>query len=98
MHGQQQQTRSQTLLEGIGRWIHAAAEKYRRIWEALVSLAVPLHKCSWEKVFLPLDKSDIIGLTSMDETDKSEGRRKLTWIWNIQGMEITNDKKIHNGQ
>jgi hypothetical protein len=98
MRGQQQQTRSQTLLEGVGRRIGAAAEKYRRIREALVSLAVPLHERSWEKVFLPLDKSDIVGLTSMDETDKSEGRRKLTWIWNVQGMELTDDKKVHNGQ
>ena len=98
MRRQQQQTQSQTLLEGVGRWICATAEKYRRIREALVLLAVPLHECSWEKVFLPLDKSDIVGLTSMDETDKSEGRKKLTWIWNIQGMDITDDKKVHNGQ
>ena len=98
MRGQQQQTRSQTLLEGVGRRIRAAAEKYRRIREAMVSLAIPLHESSWEKVFLPLDKSDIVGLTSMDKTNQSEGRRKLTWIWNVQGMDITEDKKVHNGQ
>jgi hypothetical protein len=22
----------------------------------------------------------------------------LTWIWNVQGMDITDDKKVHNGQ
>ena len=98
MRGQQQQTRSQTLLEGVGRRIRAAAERYRRIREAMVLLAIPLHESAWEKVFLSLDKSDIVGLTSMDETNQSEGRRKLTWIWNVQGMEITDDKKIHNGQ
>ena len=68
------------------------------IAHTLVLLAIPLHKSSWEKVFLLLDKSDIIGLTSMVETDQSEGRKKLTWIWNIQGMDITDDKKVHNGQ
>ena len=98
MRGQQQQTRSQTLLEGVGRRIHAAAEKYRRIREALVMLAVPLHETAWEKVFLPLEKSDIIGLSSMDDTDQSEGRKKLTWIWKVQGMDISDDKKIHTGQ
>ena len=98
MHGQKQQTRSQMLFEGVGRRIHAAAEKYRRIRKALVALAVPLHETSWEKVFLPLEKSDIIGLSSMDDTDQSEGRKKLTWIWNVQGMDIIDDKKIHTGQ
>jgi hypothetical protein len=96
MRGQQQQTRSQTLLEGVGRQIGAAAEKYRRIREALVALAAPLHETSWEKVFLPLEKSDIVGLTSLDETNQSEGRKKLTWIWKVQGMDISNDKKIHS--
>ena len=97
MHGQQQQTQSQTLLEGVGRQIGAAAEKYRRIHEALVTLAGPLHKTSWEKVFLPLEKSDIVGLTSLDETNQSEGRKKLMWIWKVQGMDISDDKKIHSG-
>jgi hypothetical protein len=61
-------------------------------------LAIPLHETSWEKVFLPLDKSDIVGLTSMDETNQSEGRKKLTWIWNVQGVDITDDTKVHTGQ
>ena len=97
MRGQRQQTRSQTLLEGVERWIHAAADKYRRIREALILLAGPLHETSWEKVFLPLEKSDIVGLTSMGKTGQSEGRKKLTWIWKVQGMDISEDKKTHDG-
>jgi hypothetical protein len=49
------------------------------------------------KSISPLDKSDIVGLTSMDETGQSEGRKKLTWIWKVQGMDISEDKKTHNG-
>jgi len=97
MRGQQQQTHSQTLLEGVERRIRAAADKYRRIREALILLAGPLHETSWEKVFLPLEKSDVVGLTSIGETGQSEGRKKLTWIWKVQGMDISEDKKTHNG-
>lgn len=98
MRGQRQQTRSQNLLEGVERRICAAADKYRRIREALILLAAPLHETSWEKVFPPLDKSDIVGLSSMDETGQSEGRKKLTWIWKVQGMDISDDEKTHDGQ
>ena len=97
MCGQWQQTWSQTLLEGVERWICAAADKYRRIHEALIALAAPLCETSWEKVYLPLEKSDIVGLTSMSEMDQSEGREKLTWIWKVQGMDISDDKKTHLG-
>ena len=44
----------------------------------------------------PLEKSDIVGLTSLDETNQSKGRKKLTWIWKVQGMDISDDKKIHS--
>jgi hypothetical protein len=97
MRGQRQQTRSQTLLQGVEKRICAAADKYRRIRESLTALAAPLCESSWENVFLPLEKSDIVGLTSMVETGQSEGRKKLTWIWKVQGMDISEDKKTHIG-
>ena len=98
MRGQKQQTKSQTLLEGVERRIHVTAEKYRSIREALVLLAAPLHETAWEKVFLPLNKADIVGLTSMEKIKPNEGRKKLTWIWNVQGMDITDDKKTQKGR
>ena len=87
MHGQRQQTRSVKLLGNVKRWIQATAEKYRSIWESLLQLVAPLHETSWEKIFLPLERSDMVGLTSIDDTDKSEGRKKLTWIWKVQGID-----------
>ena len=70
MHGQRQQTQSVKLLGNVKRWIQATAEKYRSIREALLQLVAPLHETSWEKIFLSLERSDMVGLTSMDDTDK----------------------------
>jgi hypothetical protein len=63
----------------------------------MVLLAPPLHETAWEKVFLPLDKADIVGLNSMEKIRPSEGRKKLTWIWTVQGVDITDDKKTQKG-
>lgn len=82
--GQRQQTRSNTLLNRLEARIRYTSTKYRSIREALVALSVPLLEVSWTKVLQVLNDSDIAGLTSMDDSG-SEGRKKLTWIWNVQG-------------
>ncbi|KAF8163735.1 hypothetical protein B0H34DRAFT_650742, partial [Crassisporium funariophilum] len=106
MHGQRQQTRSRGILNGVEERIRAAAAKYRRIREALSQLASPLQERSWETLFLPLDLADAVSLTSMEDTNKkevrknlgtnkSEGRKKLSWIWKVQGMDLSEDERTN---
>jgi hypothetical protein len=89
--GQRQQTRSNILLSRLEARIRHTSAKYRNIREALVALSGPLLEVSWTKVLQVLNDSDIIGLTSMDDTG-SEGRKKLTWIWNVQGTAADTDE------
>jgi hypothetical protein len=72
------------------------AEKYRRIREALVALSTPLLEFKWMDCLRILDDGDLVGLTSMDDTG-GEGRKKLTWIWNIQGIEADSDEQTQAG-
>ncbi|KAF8814361.1 hypothetical protein BYT27DRAFT_7219865 [Phlegmacium glaucopus] len=74
-----------TLLNRLEARIRRTSMKYRKIQEALVALSVPLLETSWTKVLQVLNDSDITGLTSMDDSG-SEGRKRLTWIWNVQGI------------
>lgn len=97
MRGQRQQTRSQGLLHGVQRRIDAMAGKYRRIREALTKLSTPLLESSWELNLRPLNDDDLVGLTSMDDTG-SEGRKKLSWIRKVQGMESDDNAATHIGE
>ncbi|KAJ3509357.1 hypothetical protein NLJ89_g5259 [Agrocybe chaxingu] len=82
--GQRQQTRSTKLLGNVSAKINNTAERYRHIRTALVSLATPLVEVSWERELCVLQDSDLLGLTSLDD-DGPEGRKKLKWIWTVQG-------------
>ena len=82
--GQKQQTRSMNLLSRVEERIKATAGKYRKIRSALVALSVPLLQFAWKDTFRTLEDSDLIGLTSMDDSS-SEGWKRLTWIWSVQG-------------
>lgn len=97
MRGQRQQTRSLGILDGVQQRINAAAARYRRIREALVKLSTPLLESLWEKKLLPLNDTDLVGLTSMDDTG-SEGRKKLSWIWKVQGLDMDDNKNTHIGK
>lgn len=82
--GQKQQTRSLNLLTRVEERIKATASKYRQIREALVALSVPLVQLTWVQSLRTLEDSDLVGLTSMDDFG-SEGRKKLSWIWSVEG-------------
>jgi hypothetical protein len=98
MRGQKQQTRSQKLITGVQERITTAAGKYRRIREALIKLSTALLESSaWEKTLQALHDDDLVGLTSMDD-DGPEGRKKLSWIWKVQGMQLEDDKNTQAGE
>jgi hypothetical protein len=96
IRGQRQQTRSLKLLNRVEARIKSMAAKYRNVREALVSLSAPLLEFEWVDSLRVLVDSDLVGLTSMDDTG-SEGRKKLTWIWNIQGIEGDSDQQTQAG-
>ena len=84
IRGQRLHTRSIKLLNDVESKIQGSASKYRRIWTALEALSLPLLQTTWKKVLRPLVSADVTGLSSMDDS-KSEGRKKLSWIWKVHG-------------
>ncbi|KAF6755232.1 hypothetical protein DFP72DRAFT_1067940 [Ephemerocybe angulata] len=97
-HGQKQQTRSNALLKSIEARIGEIADKYRYIRQCLERLSMPLKTADWQVSFQPLNPDDIQMLTRDEEDNKSEkekrseGHRKLTWIWMVQGV-MPDDEK-----
>jgi hypothetical protein len=94
--GQQQQTRSVKLLQRVRARIDTTAAKYRQIWSSLQALAGPLHEFKWSDILRVLEDDDMATLTSLDN-DTSEGRKKLKWIWTIQGTGADADKCTQSG-
>jgi len=94
--GQWQQTHSVNLLKRIRTKIEATASKYRQIHNLLQSLAVPLHQFKWHDILRVLEDDDMATLTSLDN-DTSEGRKKLKWIWTIQGTGANADQCSQSG-
>ena len=94
--GQRQQTRSINLLKRVRTRVEAAAAKYRQIRISLQALAGPLHHFKWSDVLRVLEDDDMATLTSLDN-DTSEGRKKLRWIWTIEGTGADADKSTQSG-
>ena len=94
--GQRQQTRSVNLLKRVRTRIQATTSKYREIYKSLKSLAVPLHQFKWHDVLRVLEDDDLTTLTSLDN-DTAEGRKKLKWIWMVQGTGVNADQCSQSG-
>ena len=87
------------LIHTVDAKVHACAARYCHIRAAMEVLSKHrLDSTSWTTLFRPLLDDDLVGLTFMDNLG-SEGRRKLTWIWNIQvdGMEVDVDEASFTG-
>lgn len=98
MRGQRQNTRSNVLLSRVEERIKAACDKYNHVYRALTALSDPLLEFKWRQIFQTLEVDDVKGLTSIDH-DGSEGRKKLTWIWTIQGAGVdTSEKRTNAGE
>lgn len=97
--GQRQQTRSQALIGGVDRRIRCAKERYDSIRQSLVLLSGPLLESSWMSKFHELHSDDLKGLTSLDDDDVigGEGRKKLTWIWKVEGVGAKATDSTHAG-
>jgi hypothetical protein len=94
--GQKQQTRSQQLLSSVDNKISMATKKYRSVYYALQVLSDPLLETTWRNIFRPLAETDVVGLTSMDDSG-SEGRKRLSWIWKVHGTGADADECTQAG-
>jgi len=94
--GQRQQTRSINLLKRVRTRIQATASKYRQIRTSLQALATPLLQFKWCDILRVLEDDDMATLTSLDN-DTSEGRKKLKWIWTVEGTGADADKCSQSG-
>lgn len=65
-------------------------------WQLRLTHALLLES-SWQTKLQPLNEDDLSGLSSMDDS-RSEGRKKLSWIWKVQGMDMDDRKNTHIGK
>lgn len=96
--GQRQQTRSLKLLSDVQAKITYATKCYRTTYERLQLLSTRVVDTSWQKTFRPLLDSDVVGLSSVENQDGSEGRRRLSWIWKVQGTGVNSDDCTEAGE
>ncbi len=64
--------------------IDEAADRYRKLWEHLVTLAAALDggKDGWDRQLRVLNAADV---RPLDESlqGETEGRRTMSWIWRV---------------
>lgn len=97
VRGQHQLTRSTKLLARVDEKLKMTATKYRRIRSALDNLSSAVLVVDWQNELRPLTDNDITGLTCMDDS-RSEGRKKLSWIWKVHGTGADADTSTEAGE
>ncbi|KAG1823160.1 hypothetical protein DFJ58DRAFT_720087 [Suillus subalutaceus] len=93
LRGQGANTRAHNTLKGIDARIEAASTRYQDARKALVILAPLVKETGWQSSLQPLNCKDIRGMSDL-LWGQTEGRRKLSWIWNMWGAhgdELGND-------
>lgn len=84
LRGQGANTRARSTLKTIDARIEAAASRYECAHKALVILGGLLGEAGWQSSLRPLNRQDIHSMSDL-LWGESEGRRKLSWIWNMCG-------------
>ncbi|KAG2112092.1 hypothetical protein DEU56DRAFT_749461, partial [Suillus clintonianus] len=84
LRGQGSNTRARNTLKGVDARIEAASTRYQDERRALVILAPIVEETGWQASLRPLDRQDIRGMSDV-LWGETEGRRKLSWIWNMRG-------------
>ncbi|KAG2112875.1 hypothetical protein DEU56DRAFT_874348 [Suillus clintonianus] len=93
LRGQGSNTRACNTLKGVDARIEAASTRYQDARRALVILAPFVEETGWQASLRPLDRQDIRGMSDV-LWGETEGRRKLSWIWNMRsahGDELDDD-------
>lgn len=94
--GQRMHTRSLQLLSDVEEKVKSTVSAYKRTYHALENLCKPLLENRWKFSLKPLDDGDVIGLSSMEDVG-SEGRKRLSWIWKVHGMDVDADECTQEG-
>jgi hypothetical protein len=84
LRGQGANTRARNTLKAIYVRIEAASRRYESAHKALVILGSLLDESGWQSALRPLNHQDIRSMSDL-LWGESEGRRKLSWIWNMRG-------------
>ncbi|KAG2138229.1 hypothetical protein BD769DRAFT_1626642 [Suillus cothurnatus] len=84
LRGQGANTRARNTLKTIDARIEAAASRYEGAHKALVILGGLLAETGWQSSLRPLNRQDIRSMSDL-LWGESEGRHKLSWIWNMRG-------------
>ncbi|KIK74770.1 hypothetical protein PAXRUDRAFT_19553 [Paxillus rubicundulus Ve08.2h10] len=82
--GQGANTRAHNTLKGTDVRINAAANRYRNAHEALVVLGPLLKEVGWQATLCPLNRQHIRAMSDLLD-DRTEGTKKLLWIWTVRG-------------
>ncbi|KAH7918603.1 hypothetical protein BV22DRAFT_1024324 [Leucogyrophana mollusca] len=97
IRGQSANTRAQNALNRVSAKTVASAEKYSDAHNALTSLAILLGKVGWQATFKKLDPKEDIRAMEVPRKGDSEGRRKMSWIWTVEGVDDCEDEGVHDG-
>ncbi|KAG1740076.1 hypothetical protein EDD22DRAFT_982245 [Suillus occidentalis] len=89
VHGQGANTRAQNALARIHQRCMACVKRYWSAWMALKSLATIMKKNSWQGRLQELANNHIKPL--MDPYATGEGRRHVSWIWMMDGVDHGNE-------
>lgn len=90
VRGQGSNTRAQNALARVQVRQVMCKKRYRVAWEALKTLAPLLKKTRWQGRLQDLKDEDVKPLVDPFGLE-TEGRRRLTWIWMMTGVDTDGD-------
>jgi len=85
LHGQGANTQAQNCLKTLDAKINAATTKYHVAHQSLTVLGAFLGLVGWQDKLRPLLDEDISSLTDAFDLRLGEGRRQVSWIWQMCG-------------
>ncbi|KAG2743901.1 hypothetical protein P692DRAFT_20878551 [Suillus brevipes Sb2] len=89
VRGQGANTRAQNALARIHRRCTACVKRYRSVWMALKSLGTIMKKTGWQGRLQELADNHVKPL--VDPYATGEGRRHVSWIWMMDGVDHGNE-------
>lgn len=89
VRGQGANTRAQNALARIHRRRTACVKRYRSVWMALKSLGTIMKKTGWQGRLQELADNHVKPL--VDPYATGEGRRHVSWIWMMDGVDHGNE-------
>lgn len=93
VRGQILSTRANTTLHTVNATILADALQYRTHYRALEAMDPFMATHTWKRNLKPLQDSD---MRTLEESEESEGRRSLSWIW-ISQVDVSTEKGMQEG-